>query len=211
MKLTSRHGKPAFTLIELMAVITIIVILAALVVAGLGFVTERQAKEKARVQIALLTKGLEEYKLDNGTYPISSNSQDGSGFSDDLYIALFYEGYEFAEQSKNGNAPDSWTKVVNGVTLPKATKIYLPDLDPTSSKQGWVDPVTGDNAVPPQATTIKDPWGNPYRYRSGKNAEGKAQSFSVNPEFDLWTSGKDSKTNTTNLNHKDAKDDIRNF
>ncbi|MGL5016658.1 MAG: type II secretion system protein, partial [Luteolibacter sp.] len=55
MKTTHRHGKAGFTLIELMAVITIIVILAGLVVGGLGFVTERQAKEKARVQIALLS------------------------------------------------------------------------------------------------------------------------------------------------------------
>ena len=69
MKITQRNGMAAFTLIELMAVITIIVILAGLVVGGLGFVSERQAKEKAKVQIALLSKALEEYKLDMGTYP----------------------------------------------------------------------------------------------------------------------------------------------
>ncbi len=210
MKITQRHGKPAFTLIELMAVITIIVILAGLVVAGLGFVTERQAKEKARVQMALLTKALEEYKLDNGTYPPSSNSQDGTGFSDDLYIALFYEGYDFAKQSASGNAPSTWTKVVGGVTIPKATKIYLPELDPTSSKQGWVDAVTGTGAEPPASTEIKDPWGTPYRYRSGKAASGTANSFSVNPDFDLWSSGKNARTNA-NLTHQDAKDDLRNF
>ena len=48
MKITQRKGKAAFTLIELMAVITIIVILAGLVVGGMGFVTDRQAKEKAK-------------------------------------------------------------------------------------------------------------------------------------------------------------------
>ena len=69
MKTNPRNGRAAFTLIELMAVITIIIILAGLVVGGMGFVTERQAKEKAKVQIALLSKALEEYKLDMGTYP----------------------------------------------------------------------------------------------------------------------------------------------
>src|SRR5215217_5678177 len=99
MKITQRHGKPAFTLIELMAVITIIVILAGLVVGGLGFVTERQAKEKARVQIALLSKALESYKLDMGTYPVSANSSDGLNQSNKcLYQALFYEGYNYTNQ-----------------------------------------------------------------------------------------------------------------
>ena len=73
MKINSRPGYPGFTLIELMAVITIIVILAGLVVGGLGFVNDRQAKEKAKVQIALLSKAIEEYKLDNGVYPPSGN------------------------------------------------------------------------------------------------------------------------------------------
>ena len=52
MKTTSRKGQAGFTLIELMAVITIIVILAGLVIGGLGYVSENQAKSKAQVQIA---------------------------------------------------------------------------------------------------------------------------------------------------------------
>lgn len=216
MKITQRHGKPAFTLIELMAVITIIVILAGLVVGGLGFVTERQAKEKARVQIALLTKGLEEYKLDNGTYPPIANNTDGLGsvsnpVSSQLYVALFYEGYDFSERSASGNAPATWTKSVGSVTVPMATRIYLPELDPTSSKQGWVDPVTGTPAVPPPVTAVKDPWGNPYRYRSGKSPSGTTNASAINPEFDLWSCGKDGRTHNTDLKNQYAKDDIRNF
>ena len=211
MKITQRHGKPAFTLIELMAVITIIVILAGLVVGGLGFVTERQAKEKARVQMALLTKALEEYKLDNGAYPPMANSTDGLGTSDDLYVALFYEGYDFNKQAEGGSPPATWTKTLGGVTVPKATRIYLPDLDPTTSKQGWVDPVTATNATPPASTEIKDPWGNPFRYRSGKSPSGTANPSAINPDFDLWSMGKDAATHASDVKNKNAKDDIRNF
>ena len=57
MKTNPRHGRAAFTLIELMAVITIIVILAGLVVGGMGFVHEKQAKEKAKVQIRPAVQG----------------------------------------------------------------------------------------------------------------------------------------------------------
>lgn len=203
MKTTQRNGKAAFTLIELMAVITIIVILAGLVVGGLGFVTERQAKEKARVQIALLSKALEEYKLDTGSYPATGNSGTNSAA---LYQALFFEGYDYAQR----NSPDTWVKTVgSNTTFPKSTKIYLPDLDPTSTKQGWVTPVIPP-AKPPGTSTILDPWGKEYSYRSALDASGKANSATQNPDFDLWSFGKDGRTNT-DLKQKDSLDDIRNF
>jgi type II secretory pathway pseudopilin PulG len=198
MNTNSRNGRAAFTLIELMAVITIIIILAGLVVGGMGFVTERQAKEKAKTQVALLSKAIEEYKLDMGKYPgttANTGGTAGTNVSDQLYKALFYEGYEL---SKNPNRTDNPTN-------PKASKIYLPELDPRSSKQGWVTSVT--SGEPPASTTIMDPWGQPYRYRTGKDAQ--------NPDFDLWSIGKDGKSQTGNtdsqINHRENKDDVRNF
>ena len=211
MKSTQRSGRAAFTLIELMAVITIIVILAGLVVTGMGFVTERQAKEKARVQIALISKALEEYKLDNGNYP-PTDSKDGLGTSaSTLYESLFFEGYEYAKLTKNGGAsPDPWKKTVKNIEVLKSTKIYLPDFDPTSTKQGWVNLVTGAVAVPPGSTVIRDPWGNEYRYRSaffGATPNDDTQ----NPDFDLWSAGKDGKSKPATAGDKTNNDDIRNF
>lgn len=222
MKTNPRHGRAAFTLIELMAVITIIVILAGLVVGGMGFVSERQAKEKAKVQTQLLAKAIEEYKLDIGMYPPTSDKNsasapNGTSTSADLYVCLFYEGYDYAEKSKGGSAPTSWTKTVGGVSVPKATKIYLPELDPTTTKQGWVDTVTGASAKPPTSTPIRDPWGNQYCYRSATDASGKSNTNSQNPDFDLWSMGKDGKTNASNpsltspATNNPNKDDIRNF
>jgi prepilin-type N-terminal cleavage/methylation domain-containing protein len=198
MKITQRSGRAAFTLIELMAVITIIVILAGLVVGGMGFVTERQAKEKAKVQIALLSKAIEEYKLDMGKYPGSAENTSATGtISTELYDRLFYQGYEY---DLNPARPDTPAD-------PKATKIYLPDLDPTSSKQGWVTADTAAGAKPKPAQKILDPWGKEYRYRKGSNA--------VNPDFDLWSEGKDGLTKTTtsaaDMKSKEMRDDIKNF
>lgn len=196
MKTNSRNSIGGFTLIELMAVITIIVILAGLVVGGLGFVTERQAKEKAKVQIALLSKAIEEYKLDMGKYPGSTDNTAAAGqISRELYDRLFYQGWEF---TNNPSRPDTPAD-------PKATKIYLADLDPTSSKQGWVTPSTAAN--PPANQQILDPWGKEYRYRKGTNA--------VNPDFDLWSEGKDGRTRTgtaaADMSHADMRDDVKNF
>ncbi len=205
MKITQRSGRAAFTLIELMAVITIIVILAGLVVGGLGFVTERQAKEKAKVQIALLSKAIEEYKLDMGKYPGSAENTSATGtISAELYDELFYEGYDYSTKDPK---PDKWEKTVSSVLVPKATKIYLPDLDPTSSKQGWVTADTAANAKPKPAQKIIDPWNKEYYYRKGSNA--------VNPDFDLWSAGKDGLTKTTtsaaDMKSKEMRDDIKNF
>ena len=183
-----------------MAVITIIVLLAGLVVGGMGFVSDRQAKEKARVQIALLSKAIEEYKLDMGAYPGSTAAFGGTAataaggdFSQVLYTALFKEGYDYTSPT---TPPANWTK---------AQKIYLPELDPRTTKQGWVTTTTG--STPTSGLKITDPWGKPYLYRVGANAQ--------NPDFDLWSSGKDMKTKTgataADLKHADTKDDIRNF
>lgn len=206
MKITQRRGKSAFTLIELMAVITIIVILAGLVVGGMGFVNDRQAKNKAQVQIALLSKALEDYKLDMGTYPPTTDKSTFAATSGtatsavSLYVPLFYEGYQF-----NLNPNQAAT------TPPKATKIYLPDLDPTSTKQGWVASVTGAAPVPPASTPVLDPWGNQYCYRTAVDSTGKANTNTQNPDFDLWSMGKDGKTKPGTPSDVTNKDDIKNF
>ncbi|MCP5543728.1 MAG: type II secretion system protein GspG [Akkermansiaceae bacterium] len=184
MKNSTQRRRNGFTLIELMAVITIIVILAGLVVGGMGFVNERQASEKAKVQIALLSKALEEYKLDNGAYPATSNSTtgtqsvtDANGKSSTLFDVLYLDGV------KND------------------TKVYLPELDPDHNKQGWTSGTS---------TKILDPWGKEYAYRSAVDKSGKANSRTQNPDFDLWSLGKDGLTNT-NPKHRTCADDIRNF
>lgn len=199
MKSNHRNGKAAFTLIELMAVITIIVILAALVISGMGFVTERQAKEKARVQIQLISKALEDYKLDNGAYPGSDNTSDGTGQSSYLFQALFL-GY-----GPDRKAPDDDPN--------NPAKIYISDLDPATNKQGWT---TGTASKDPK-TKIVDPWGHEYRYRSalgpasGDGGAATANALTINPDFDIWSAGKDGKSNPANAADKTNTDDIKNF
>jgi prepilin-type N-terminal cleavage/methylation domain-containing protein len=199
MKANPRHGRAAFTLIELMAVITIIVILAGLVVGGMSFVTDRQKKEKAKVQMALLSKALEEYKLDFGTYPPTNDKagdysdKKGTDTSSILFDALYFDS----------------DKDSNGVGQDDDQKIYLPELDPAISKQGWTKGTASKNLP------IIDPWGNEYCYRSAfgeppATGAAPANSGTQNPDFDLWSMGKDGKTNS-DPKHKDCYDDIKNF
>lgn len=77
----------------------------------------------------------------------------------------------------------------------KTKKIYLTDLDPEGNKQGWIEG-KGENAK------IVDPWKHEYLYRTGSAAN--------NPDFDLWSKGKDGKTMADDAKAKDSLDDLRN-
>ncbi len=202
MKINTRHHRPAFTLIELMAVIVIIVILAGLVVGGLGYVNEKQARGKAQVQIALLSKALEEYKLDMGQYPPTNDlvtivKNKGTDNSKLLYNSLFFEGYDAGV-----NPPAAAS------TPPKATKIYVAELDPMSSKQGWV--MTQTSGIPKKDLLISDPWGNQYCYRSARKADGGINNGTQNPDFDLWSMGKNGESKPGSTTFTQNADDVYN-
>jgi len=185
MKTPSRRHPAAFTLIELMAVIVIIVILAGIVVGSMGFVNEKQARSKAKVQIDLLSKALEDYKMDNGTYPATGNSTSpAASNSNVLWKALYGDGAADATGAK---------------------KIYLAELDPNNNKQGWTQSTSG-------TISIVDPWGNHYRYRTATSSTGAANAATQNPDFDLWSAGKDGRSDSSPEMSKPLnKDDIRNF
>ena len=173
MKRPSHHFARGFTLVEMLTVITIIVILAAMTLGSLQYVKDKQAREKTRVQVQLLCKSIEDYKLDNGAYPTATTSNE-------LYKALFWD------TDSNGKGADQDT----------LQKTYCAELDPLQKKQGWVQG-TGANA------TIIDPWFNEFIYRTG--------TTSWNPDFDVWSKGKDGKTNLTTKSAPENKDDIGNF
>ena len=199
MKSIQRTGRAAFTLIELMAVITIIVILAGLVVGGMGFVNERQAKEKARVQIALISKALEDYKLDNGNYPATADTATGTGQSAVLFTALYYDSDNDGQGAGSG-----------ATTGDQDQKIYVAEFDPATNKQGWTTGVAGNT------TRISDPWGNEYRYRSAFTAPAAGgasvpNASTQNPDFDLWSAGKDGRSAPATPAERVNNDDIKNF
>lgn len=109
---SSPQNAKGFTLIELLVVIAIIAILAAMSVGGFNYVSKKQAFSTAEVQIKLLEKALEDYKLDNGDYPDPTSASSGSNA---LYLALYHDG----------------------ASATPSEKIYLSELDPENNKQGW--------------------------------------------------------------------------
>lgn len=185
MKTHSPSFRRGFTLVEMLAVITIIVILASIVVGGLQYAKDKEARNKAKIQVELLSNACEEYKLDTGTSPLGGNGQKGD--SKILYRLLYWDSNE------DGTGPESDTQ----------QKIYISELDPENNKQGWTDGKKSE-------VRLIDPWGEEYHFRSGKTADGKANPSAVNPDVDIWSSGPDGKTSISG-DTKDTKDDIRNW
>jgi prepilin-type N-terminal cleavage/methylation domain-containing protein len=66
--------RSAFTLVEVLVVMAIIAVLAALVLSIGPFIFEKGARSRAEAEIAAMTAACENYKADNGTYPETANT-----------------------------------------------------------------------------------------------------------------------------------------
>jgi prepilin-type N-terminal cleavage/methylation domain-containing protein len=191
MQTTQRSNPAAFSLIEMLAVITIIVILVTIVIGALGFVSDKQARSKALVQTGLLAKAIEDYKLDFNIYPETDNSPTGEGNSHVLFEALYWDSDADGKGAPVGTSAGD-----------EDQKIYLPELDPANNKQGWT------SGTPSKKTKILDPWGKEYRYRSASKL-GETNTNTQNPGFDLWSMGKDGKSKPESPKDKTNRDDIK--
>ena len=63
----------AFSLIELLVVITVIFILAAISLMTLGYVNRKSALSRTQAEVATLAAAIDSFKLDYGSYPASNN------------------------------------------------------------------------------------------------------------------------------------------
>lgn len=144
---------------ELVVVIAIVVVLAGLTMGALNYVNQKNAREKARVQIKLMENALELYNSDNRSYPPSPDPAGEKG-DEVLFKYLYYDGFMARDDG--------------GV-------VYLGELDPENnakSGQAWIQGL-GEQA------RIVDPWGFFYRYRSGDSSEAVNPDFdlwSVGPD-----------------------------
>lgn len=169
-------GVSSFTLIELLTVIAIIAILAALILAAGNGVMAKAARSRASSEIQAMSTGLEGYKTDNGIYPPASNlttntytANDGSQ-SGGVYQASSQLLYQALSGQTN----------FNDIHL-AGVKSYMPfkpnQLGNVSAAAG----TTGSGS-----TYIQDPWNYSYGYSTGSTAN---YPYNGSGFFDLWSTG----------------------
>lgn len=154
-----------FTLVELLTVIAIIAILAAMTLALATFAKASRSKARATGEISLISTKLEEFKSRYGEYPMAETS------SQDEWSKTLYNALSGRWTYKRVNGKLAWDKSLEGSPAEK----LRPFLD---AGQVGTDADTESGKA---ATKFVDPWGNDYRYRYGKL---NASSGKPDPQWD---------------------------
>lgn len=162
----------AFTIMELLIVITIIIVLAGLVMTTTGYVQRKGARSRAETEVAAISSALENYKADNERYPTTpatdalKPNQHGDPRSS-LYILAGKDLYIQLTGDTDGNP----------ATPERGAKNYMG----SGLKSNMLNPQT-----PGPNTYITDPFGNCYGYSTVKGS-APAGADGYNPTFDLWS------------------------
>jgi type II secretory pathway pseudopilin PulG len=176
----------AFTLIELIVVVGIIIVLAGLVLSTVGYARKKGARARAEAEIAAMSAACENYKADNGVYPRNN-------VTDNLNAQTSGDpsGYQTASQYLYGEL--SGDRNFNYVIDPseQGNRSYFafkstPPLADGTSNSGMLSITRSGSTY--TVNYIRDPFGNSYGYSTANQLGDPAKGY--NPTFDLWsTSG----------------------
>lgn len=152
-----------FTLVEILTVLAIIAMLAALTLGVGGYARRKAGSSRAKAEIAAMETALESFKNDNGTYPITGSTTPATTVSRplDATVAQHY-----------GNSTFLYTVLAGGPNYPKTYMTFKPNQIQVPS--GTI-------------TNIVDPFGTPYNYYCRPSAGDQINSVT----FDLWSYGPD--------------------
>src|SRR5213596_3992333 len=171
-RLTNRFNC-AFTLIELIVVITVIVILTGLVLSTVGYARKKGARARAETEIAAMSAACESYKADNAIYPRNSGSSDSldAQMSGDPTTYQAASLYLYKQLSGDTNA---------NFQPPAGARSYF------TFKPQMLEGPRDANGNLTGVSYIKDPFGNSYGY-STIQAATLDTTKGYNPTFDLWS------------------------
>lgn len=197
-----KDSRKAFTLIELLMVFGIIGILAAITFGISSGVRNAQNRAKTKVELAVISQALEEYKARYGDYPWInigdiSNLEQVNNASHDLMKTLVgwqaYDGTQVGGTASDGNK------------FEKARSIL--DISKLGLSEEWT--TSDSDTAPGPETYLVDPWGNPYVYiyKERENPDSW-EKFG----FILFSMGPDGKASGDNLEESSGViDDISTF
>lgn len=165
-RLPLHQTQRAFTIIELLVVVAIIIVLAGLILATSGYVQTKGRRSRAEAEIAAMSAALENYKADNGIYPQNDDTKDLDPVVADQ--AAYANSNLFLYESLTGDT--DYDRQNNG------GKSYF------AFKPNQLSPRDQSANV----AFISDPFGNPYGYSTAK-ASAPSGRVGNNPTFDLWS------------------------
>lgn len=184
-------ARAAFTLIELLIVVTIIALLFALTVGGFSYAQRSAARSKTAATIKAVQSALERYNTEFGEYPEPANPGDTISIRDKTYTVA---GAAMLYQAMSGDGFD-------------AIKVEVPPANAgPSQSDGNIDPNESKNIMltdmPKEVWRIQDGryfmidgFGNPLQYirAAPQNLTGAAAVTpkTINTNYDIWSYGED--------------------
>ncbi len=184
-------ARAAFTLIELLIVVTIVALLFALTVGGFSYAQRSAARSKTAATLKAVQSALERYNTEFGEYPEPNNPGDTISIRDKTYGVA---GAAMLYQAMSGDGYD-------------AIKVAVaPANAGPSQSDGNIDPNEAKNIMltdmPKEVWRVQDGryfmidgFGNPLQYirAAPQNLTGTAASAptTINTHYDLWSYSED--------------------
>jgi prepilin-type N-terminal cleavage/methylation domain-containing protein len=159
--------KAAFTVIELLIVMAIILVLAGLILATSGYVQNKGARSLAEAEIAAMSAALENYRADNGIYPRDARTDALKSRAPDPATYAPASVYLY----------DQLAGATDGSRTPTGKSYF-------SFKPDQLSPADQNQTV----VFIRDPFGNSYGYSTAYQV---SSADGYNPTFDLWSTAGD--------------------
>lgn len=195
MKIPALKKTRGFTLIEILIAISILALLAAASWQARAAIIASQTKKECETAIGLIETGLNSYKTDrSGLLPYATG--------DDWSAHVIYQALsgDIDNDGKTDKDDDGLLRQRYCESL-----IAVEDSNSKESAQGLLaykvkldrSKNTPKEFRKGRLYAILDPWGNPYRYRLGCEAEseGNRRGRGINSDFDIFSRGPDALGN----------------
>jgi type II secretory pathway pseudopilin PulG len=178
------QGYNAFTLIELIVVVGIIIILAGLVLSTAGYARKKSARARAETEIAAISAACENYKADYGIYPRGPASAIPIG-----NVTIPANATDNLNTRTRGDPTDTTDPTYGETSLYLYTQLSSdsdgnPQTPPTGKSYFTFKPQMLSMDTNGIVTAIKDPFGNSYGYSTTNQTD---PNKGYNPTFDLWS------------------------
>jgi prepilin-type N-terminal cleavage/methylation domain-containing protein len=216
----NRERPHGFTLIEMLTVMAVIGILAALIIGTAGLVQHNAAVKRAEGEIAGMSLAIQNYYNENGDYPRTNKT-------DEL------------DPRMDGNPATGATKEkyedANIDLYSRLSGDYEPDNHPDfkPEKKGYYEFKPNNLGTKKDSEQkikevefISDPWGNCYGYSTARSKAEREYEKDVrkradtarptsmpgyNKTFDLWSTGGSTRSATQNGEQIDVKKWVKNW
>lgn len=171
----NKTARRAFTLVEILVVISLIIILASLTLALAGPVRNTILTTKAKSQLQKISLALNEFKGKYGEYPMAENSG-----GEDAWAQLLIDAMRGDKILVRRNGKISMVRYDDG----RSSAEPVPFL-------ALSDFSLDDDGDPANATKILDPWDNLFQYRYNTISGGKLGTKWDAPSFLLISAAAD--------------------